>query len=91
MFSYDIEDKLQKKLRKLAKKDPILVKGFKKKLQEIIAHNTETIDTYKNLKSPLQEYKRIHLTKNIILLFIIDKEEEHILFADITHRDNAYH
>ena len=63
---------------------------FKKKLQEVINHNTMTIDTYKNLRSPQNEFKRIHLTDNFILLFTVDKPRQHIVFIDILHWDNAY-
>ena len=89
-FDYDISKKLEKKLRKIAKKDTILALNFKKKFNEIINHNANTIDTYKNLKSPLNYMKRIHLTDNFVLLFVVHKNENHILFVDIIHRDYAY-
>ena len=59
MFKFEIEDYLKKKLKKLAKKDKVLAKNFKKKLIEIINQNEISIDTYKNLKSPMNEFKRI--------------------------------
>ena len=74
MFDFSIETILEKKLLKLSKKDKVLVKNFRKKLLEIISMNHKTIDTYKNLKSPLNEYKRIHLTDNVILLFKVFKK-----------------
>lgn len=43
---------------------------------------------YKNLKSPMNQFKRIHLTDNYILLFIIEKK--HVVFIDIKHFDNVY-
>ena len=90
MFTFQIEDRLKKKLEKLSKKDKILVKNFKKKIIEIISQNEKTIDTYKNLKSPLNNFKRIHLTTNYILLFKVYKEKNLILFVDIKHRDIAH-
>lgn len=90
MFSFDLSDKLKKKVNKLAKKDKILAIIFKRKLLEVINHNLKTIDTYKNLRSPKHEYKRIHLTDNYILIFHVNKKENHIIFLDIIHRDNAY-
>ena len=88
MFTYDITDVLRKKLKKLAKKDRILSLIFYKKLQEVINRYEETINSYKNLKSPLNEFKRIHLTDNYILLFKVEKK--HIVFVDIKHWDHVY-
>lgn len=90
MFHYDLEEDLRKKLKILSKKDKVLAKIFKKKVSEIINHDEKSINTYKNLKSPLNEFKRIHLTNNYILLFKVNIEKNHILFLDIVHRDKAY-
>lgn len=88
MFSYDISDELRKKLKYLSKKDKILVMNFKKKLSEIITRDNETINTYKNLKSPMNECKRVHLTSKFILIFKVIETE--IIFVDIMHRDYVY-
>ena len=88
MFTYDITDILRKKLKKLAKKDKILAQTFYRKLHEIINRNLETINSYKNLKSPLNSFKRIHLTDNYILLFKVEKK--HIVFVYINHWDHVY-
>ncbi|NQZ85681.1 MAG: hypothetical protein HRU03_08235 [Nanoarchaeales archaeon] len=90
MFDFDICDKLRKKLDKLAKKDKILAQTFKKKLVEVISCNSNSILTYKNLRSPLNMYKRIHLTDNFILLFEVNIKTNFILFHDILHWDKAY-
>jgi len=88
MFTYDITDVLRKKLKKLAKKDKVLAQTFYRKLQEVINRDSETINSYKNLKSPMNEFKRIHLTDNYILLFKLEKE--HIVFVDIKHWNHIY-
>jgi mRNA-degrading endonuclease RelE of RelBE toxin-antitoxin system len=90
MFSYDIEDDLKKKLKVLSKKDKVLAQNFKKKLLEVIDHNLQSINTYKNLRSPKNEFKRIHLTKNFILIFRVNLEEKHIVFVEIAHIDKVY-
>lgn len=90
MFSFDITNILRRKLEKIGKKDKVLAQNCYKKIKEIISRNKETINTYKNLKSHLNEYKRIHLTDNYILLFAVDLNKEHIVFVDIKHWDNAY-
>ncbi len=88
MFSYDISDILRKKLKKIAKKDKFLALNFYKKVQEVITRNSKSIKMYKNLKSPMNEYKRIHLTDNYILLFLV--KNNHIVFIDIKHWDHVY-
>ena len=88
MFTYSISDELQKKLRKIASKDKVLAQIFYKKVQEIVNRDEKTINAYKNLRSPLNEYKRIHLTDNYILLFAVGGS--HIVFVDIRHWDNVF-
>jgi len=90
MFSYNLSDRLKHKLFKIAKKDKIFALNFKKKITEVISNNLNTIDRYKNLKSLLNEYKRIHITSEFMLLFIVGKTNKHIVFMDVTHWDNAY-
>jgi len=81
---------LRKRVDKIAKKDHVLALIFKKKLLEIIKQDETTIDAYKNLRSPKNEYKRIHLTNQAIPLFHVDKRAKHIVFVDILPRDKAY-
>ena len=88
MFAYDISDILRAKLEKLSKKDKILAQIFYKKVQEIINRDDKTINAYKNLRAPLNEYKRIHLTGNYILLFAV--KGKHIVFVDIRHWDDVF-
>ena len=90
MFEFDIEEHLKKKLVKIRKKDKVLALIFKKKVLEIINCNLETISTYKNLKTPLNNFKRIHLTDNYILLFKVEYNQNKVIFIDIRHRDFAY-
>ncbi|MFW5852589.1 MAG: hypothetical protein ACOCUR_01020, partial [Nanoarchaeota archaeon] len=62
MFSYDLTDVLRKKLKKLAKNDKVLAGIVHRKVQEIVHRNQKTIHSYKNLRSPMNASKRIHLT-----------------------------
>ena len=90
MFSYNLSKSLRKRLRKVARKDKMLAIICWRKMQEVVAHDVDTIDTYKNLRSPQNHFKRIHLTNSYILLFRVYKESKHILFVDIRHWDKAY-
>jgi mRNA-degrading endonuclease RelE of RelBE toxin-antitoxin system len=90
MLNFQISERLEKKLRILGKKDKVLALIFRKKVDEILSHNGESINTYKNLKAPMNELKRIHLTNNYILLFKFVVEEKSVIFIDILHWDKAY-
>ena len=90
MFTYDLSDVLRKRLRKLAKKDKVLAISIRNKITEIVSCDSVTISRYKNLKSPQNEFKRIHITKSHILLFRVDIASKFILFVDILHWDEAY-
>lgn len=90
MFEFSSTSVFDKKFKLLLKKDNVLAKATKNKIKEILSQNTQTIDTYKNLRKPLQDLKRIHITGQYILLFKVYKEENMILIVDILHRDVAY-
>ena len=86
MYSLDIKPSLKKKLIKLAKKNP--------KQAEIIARKTEEIiknpHRYKNLRAPLQEWKRIHVDAHFVLTFSIDEDIKVVILEDYDHHDNIY-
>jgi mRNA-degrading endonuclease RelE of RelBE toxin-antitoxin system len=90
MFTFEFTDILKKKVEKLAKKDKVLAQNFRKKLEEIITRDEVSINSYKNLKKPMNDKKRVHLTDNFILLFQVNLKDKHIIFVDIIHRDFAY-
>jgi len=90
MFNFNLLVVLKKKISKIAKKDKQLAINFKKKILEVIYGDEDSINSYKNLKSPKNEFKIIHLTDNFILLFKVDIKNHYILFVDIKHWDKAY-
>ena len=86
MYSIDIRPSLKRKLKKLAKKNP--------KQAEIIARKSEEIvvnpHRYKNLHSPLEEWKRVHIEKHFVLTFSIDEKTKTVILEDFDHHDNIY-
>jgi len=87
MYKYEIKPSLQKKLRKIAKKDRKTYEQILKKMEGII--NSLDVEHYKNLRNPLQEYKRVHIG-SFVLTFKFDKFNNLISFADYDHHDNIY-
>lgn len=90
MFDFDLHDKVKLILIKLAKKDRKRVEIVNKKIKEIINNDNQTIDRYKNLRSPLQHLKRVHIDKHFVLTFQVDRENNFILFVDFEHHDEIY-
>jgi len=64
MREFSIEEDLKKNLSKISKKDKILYNAIMKKIEEILT--CEDVNHYKNLKKPLQDFKRYMLR---VLLF----------------------
>lgn len=84
-MKYEIHPDLDKILSKLSKKDKSQYEQILKKINEII--NSGDINHYKNLKGPLQNYKRVHIG-HFVLLFKV--EGEIIIFRYYDHHDNIY-
>lgn len=83
-MKYEIHPDLDALLAKLCKKDKVLFEQILKKIEEII---NSDVNHYKNLRKPLQNYKRVHIG-HFVLLFKI--EGETILFRYFDHHDRIY-
>lgn len=90
VFDFDLNKTLQKELKRLKKKNPKLVEVVKKKIKEIVRHDLETIDHYKNLRSDLKQFKRVHIAKNFVLTFRVFKNKNLIHFELLKHHDDVY-
>ncbi|MBI2498808.1 addiction module toxin RelE [Candidatus Woesearchaeota archaeon] len=88
MLKFDIEEKLHQTLKKLFKKDKERYEIVWKKINEII--NSSDIEHYKNLRFPMNEFKRVHIDKSFILIFKYDKTNDKIIFYDLDHHDKIY-
>ena len=82
-YSYKFSPQLDKQLRKLKKKDPVMLKRVEKKVLEIVGNP----EPYKTLLHLHGKYKRVHLDP-YILLFTIEGDE--IEFLELEHHDKAY-
>ena len=88
MRKFDIEEKLHKILQKLSKKDSKKYAIILKKIDEII--NSKSVEHYKNLKYPLNDFKRVHIDRSFVLIFKYDKNNNLISFEDFDHHDKIY-
>ena len=87
MREFLIEEKLKRKLKKLCKKDKPLYNVIIKKIKEILI--CKDLNHYKNLKNPLQEFKRVHIKKSFVLLFKIKQNK--IVFYSLNHHNSVYY
>lgn len=71
---------------KLSKKNPKRMIIIDKKVEEII----QNPNRYKNLRAPLNEWKRVHIDKHFVLAFSVDEENKIVTLEDYDHHDNIY-
>jgi len=86
MYSLDIDEELMKKLDKLGKKNKKQVEIILKKAEEIL----KDPQRYKNLRAPLNTWKRVHIDKHFVLTFSVDKEDKIVTLEDYEHHDKIY-
>jgi len=88
MYKFELEEKLHQILKKLFKKDKKRYEITWKKINEVI--NSAEIEHYKNLKFPMNEFKRVHIGKSFVLVFKYDKTNDKVRFYDLDHHDKIY-
>ncbi len=86
MYSYEFRKSVEKIFFKLAKKNPKQMDIIENKINEVIKNPNH----YKNLRKPLQNFKRVHIDKSFVLLFSIDQNKKLVIFEDYDHHDNIY-
>ncbi len=89
MFDFELKESLERKFKKIAKKDKQLMIATYKKISEIVANTPDTINRYKNLRHDLKEFKRVHIG-HFVLSFKVDSKKNLIIFEDLEHHNNAY-
>jgi YafQ family addiction module toxin component len=88
MRKFEVEEKLHQILKKLFRKDNKKYEITWKKIKEVAS--SPDIEHYKNLKSPMNEFKRVHIDKSFVLVFKYDKTNDKLKFYDLDHHDNIY-
>jgi YafQ family addiction module toxin component len=86
MYSIKTTSHIDKIFIKLSKKNPKQMSIIGKKVEEIIPNPNR----YKNLRAPLNEWKRVHIDKHFVLAFSVDEENKIITLEDYDHHDNIY-
>jgi mRNA-degrading endonuclease RelE of RelBE toxin-antitoxin system len=66
-FAIIISDELKQTLTTLKRKDHGLFQMVEKKIVQIASSDDVSIQHYKNLQSPLNDYKRVHVGSFVLL------------------------
>ena len=82
-YSYKFSPELDRQLRKLKKKDPVMWKRVQKKILNIV----DNPEPYKTLKYTHGLYKRVHLDPYVLLFTI---ESDVVEFLVLEHHDKVY-
>ena len=88
MHDFNIEKELHKILQKLFKKDKKRYEIVWKKINQIV--NDFDIEHYKNLRAPLNEFKRVPIDSSFVLVFKYDKLKDKVSFYYLEHHDKIY-
>jgi len=86
MYILDIKPSLKKKLVKLGVKAPKQAESIAKKAEEIV----RDLHRYKNLKYPLNNWKRVHIDRHFVLTFSIDEDTKTVILEDYDHHNKIY-
>jgi len=86
MYDYELRKSVETIFFKLAKKNPKQLEIIYKKIEEI----RQNPHHYKNLRSPLQHLKRVHVDKSFVLVYSTDEQSKTIIIEDYDHHDNIY-
>ena len=72
MYRLAIKEKLDKKVKKLQKKDREMLRLIERKVQDIL----EDPYRFKPLRKPLQNKRRVHIGGSFVLVYEINEEEK---------------
>ncbi len=86
MYGLAIKESLDKKFKKLQKKDKAMLQLINDKVQEILGDPFR----FKPLRRPLQNKRRVHVGGSFVLVYEINKESRLVTLLDFDHHDNVY-
>ncbi len=87
MYSLDIKPEADKTFKKLVKKNPKQLRIIGNKIAEI---RQNPHHSYKPLRKPLQNLRRVHIDKHFVLIFSIDHQQKTATIYCFDHHDNVY-
>jgi len=86
MYRLAIKEKLDKKFKKLQKKDNEMLRLIERKLEEVL----ENPYRFKPLRKPLQNKRRVHIGGAFVLVYEVNEEEKIVTLMEFDHHDDVY-
>lgn len=86
MYKLAVKESLDKKFKKLRKKDKEMLRFINRKVQDIL----EDPYRFKTLRKPLQNKRRVHVGGSFVLIYEINEKEKIVTLFDFDHHDNIY-
>ncbi len=86
-FRVIISDELKKTLIILKRKDKTMYQIIEKKILQIASLDSISIQHFKNLRSPLSDFKRVHLGSYVLIFHV---QTDKIIFEAFEHHDEIY-
>jgi len=86
MYKLAVKESLDKKFKRLRKKDKEILRFINRKVQDIL----EDPYRFKTLRKPLQNKRRVHVGGSFVLIYEINEKEKVVTLFDFDHHDNIY-
>ncbi|MBS1257868.1 MAG: hypothetical protein MAG551_00921 [Candidatus Scalindua arabica] len=86
MYKLAIKESLDRKFKKLQRKDKELLRLIEKKVQNILSEPHR----FKPLRKPLQNKRRVHIGGSYVLVYEVNENEKLVTLIDFNHHDNIY-
>ena len=86
MYNLEIKESLDKKFKKIKKKDREMVELIDRKVRDIL----DDPYRFKPLRKPLQKKRRVHVGGAFVLIYEINEEEKVVTLLEFDHHDNIY-
>jgi YafQ family addiction module toxin component len=86
MYKLAVKENLDRKFKKLKKKDRVTLVLIDRKVQQILDNPYR----FKSLRKPLQNKHRVHVGGSFVLIYEINEEEKIVTLLDFNHHDNIY-
>jgi YafQ family addiction module toxin component len=86
VYRLAVKESLDKKFKKLQKKDKDILRLISRKVQDIL----EDPYRFKPLRKPLQNKRRVHVSGSFVLIYEINEKEKIVTLFDFDHHDNIY-
>ncbi len=86
MYNLEIKEGLDKKFKKINKKDKTMIELIDRKVRDIL----DDPYRFKPLRKPLQNKRRVHVGGSFVLIYDINEEDRVVTLLEFDHHDNIW-